>query len=143
MIHNGPPHHSNETYSYAKRMIDVLNRAYNKQYGRKYISVIPVNIYGPHDNFNLEQAHVIPAIIHKCFLAKKNGDSLKLSGSGKPLRQFIYSEDLAILTLYIVQSYEETSPIILSDNENNEHSIKTAADIIRNNFSYNKEIKVL
>ena len=60
MVHNGPPHESNFGYSYAKRMIDVLNRGYSAQHGRKYTSVIPCNVFGPHDNFNLENSHVIP-----------------------------------------------------------------------------------
>ena len=54
MIHNGPPHTSNEGYAYAKRMIDVLNRCYYEEYGLKYTSVIPTNVYGPHDNFNVQ-----------------------------------------------------------------------------------------
>ena len=54
MIHNGPPHSSNEGYAYAKRMIDVMNRCYYEEYGLAYTSVIPTNIYGPHDNFNIQ-----------------------------------------------------------------------------------------
>jgi len=71
MVHLGPPHFSNEGYAYAKRMIDVLNRAYNLEYGCKFTSVIPTNIYGPHDNYNLEDSHVIPGLIHKTYNAKK------------------------------------------------------------------------
>lgn len=60
MIHLGPPHDSNFGYSYAKRMIDVLNRGYAQQCGCTYTSVIPCNVFGPHDNFNMEDGHVIP-----------------------------------------------------------------------------------
>lgn len=73
MVHLGPPHPSNEGYAYAKRMLDVVNRCYNEKVGEtgpKFQSVIPTNIYGPHDNFNLEDGHVIPGLIHKCYLAK-------------------------------------------------------------------------
>jgi GDP-L-fucose synthase len=70
MIHDGPPHQSNEGYAYAKRMIDVQNRLYAEEYGCKFTSVIPTNIYGPNDNFHLEDSHVIPGLIHKCYLAK-------------------------------------------------------------------------
>ena len=73
-IHLGEPHHSNYPYAYAKRMIDIQSRAYKEQYGVNYVSVIPTNIYGPNDNFNLETSHVVQALIHKCYLAKKNND---------------------------------------------------------------------
>merc|ERR1712157_234386 len=87
MVHNGPPHSSNEGYAYAKRMIDVLNRCYNEEYGCKFTSVIPTNIYGKHDNFSIEDGHVIPGLIHKAYLAKKNNTDLTIWGTGKPLRQ--------------------------------------------------------
>ena len=70
-IHLGPPHKSNFGYAYAKRMIDVYNKMYNEQFGLQFTSVIPTNIFGAHDNYNLENAHVIPALIHKCYLAKR------------------------------------------------------------------------
>ncbi len=69
MIHNGPPHESNFGYAYAKRMLDIQNRAFNLQYNCKFTSVIPTNVFGPHDNFNLQDSHVIPGLIHKTFLA--------------------------------------------------------------------------
>jgi GDP-L-fucose synthase len=75
MVHNGPPHSSNAGYAYAKRMIDVMNRAYNDQYKCNFTSIIPTNIYGPHDNYSIEDGHVIPGLIHKTYLAKKNGSS--------------------------------------------------------------------
>merc|ERR1719228_348957 len=97
MVHNGAPHKSNFAYAYAKRMIDVQNHAYNQQFGRKYTSVIPTNIFGPHDNFNVQQGHVIPGLINKAYEAKKNGTAFEIWGTGSPLRQFIYSLDLARL----------------------------------------------
>jgi hypothetical protein len=66
MIHNGPPHPSNEGYAYAKRMIDVVNRCYKEQYGCNFTSVVPTNIFGPHDNFNISDGHVLPGLMHKC-----------------------------------------------------------------------------
>ncbi|XP_064124240.1 GDP-L-fucose synthase isoform X2 [Loxodonta africana] len=90
-IHNGPPHSSNFGYSYAKRMIDVQNRAYFQQYGRTFTAVIPTNVFGPHDNFNIEDGHVLPGLIHKVHLAKSSGSALTVWGTGKPRRQFIYS----------------------------------------------------
>jgi len=114
MIHNGPPHDSNFGYAYAKRMIDVQNQAYKEQFGVKYTSVVPTNIFGPHDNYHLQDSHVIPGLIHKCYLAKKNGTPFIVAGSGTPLRQFIYSRDLAKLFVWVLRDYPEVDPIILS-----------------------------
>lgn len=130
MIHSGPPHDSNFGYAYAKRMIDIQNKAYHDQYGYTYTSVIPTNVFGPFDNWSLEDSHVIPGLIHKCYLAKKNGTKFVVSGSGKPLRQFIYSRDLAKLFIWTIREYNEVDPIILSVGENDEISIKTVAETI-------------
>merc|ERR1719499_1806656 len=136
MIHNGPPHTSNEPYAYAKRMIDVQNRAYHQQYGCMFTSVIPTNIFGLHDNFHLKDSHVIPALIHKCYLAKKEGTDFTCFGSGTPLRQFIYSYDLAKLMIWALESYEGIEPIILSVDESDEISIKDVAESIVKAMSY-------
>ncbi len=127
-IHLGEPHISNYPYAYAKRMADIQLKAYREQYGLNYVSVIPTNIYGPKDNFNLDNGHVIPSLIHKCYLAKKTGDDFKVWGSGKPLREFIYSEDVGRLTEWILENYNEEEPIILSTSE--EVSIKTVVELI-------------
>ncbi|XP_048377040.2 GDP-L-fucose synthase [Stegostoma tigrinum] len=130
MIHNGPPHRSNFGYSYAKRMIDVQNRAYSEQHGRMFTSVIPTNVFGKFDNFNIEDGHVLPGLIHKTYLAQRNGTVLEVWGSGKPKRQFIYSLDLARLFLWVLREYDEIEPIILSVGEEDEVSIKEAAECI-------------
>ncbi len=109
MLHAGPPHASNEAYAHAKRMLEVQSRCYREQHGRNYACVIPTNIYGPHDNFNLDDAHVIPALIHKCYLAKQQGVPLVVAGSGAPLRQFIYSRDLALLLIWTLEHYDATA----------------------------------
>ena len=100
--------------------------AYNQQYGSMFTSVIPTStwlpatlcshsdVFGPHDNYNLTNAHVIPALIHKCYNAKQEGKPLVVGGSGKPLRQFIYSRDLARLMVWAVREYEDVEPLILS-----------------------------
>ena len=67
MIHEGPPHPSNEGYAYSKRMLEVQCRNYNKAYGREYICVVPVNLYGPHDNFSLTDGHLIPMVMHRFY----------------------------------------------------------------------------
>lgn len=130
MIHNGPPHPSNEGYAYAKRMVDVLNRAYHEEYGLLFTSVIPTNIFGLHDNFNLDAGHVIPGLIHKCYMAKKNNSDYVIWGSGKPLRQFIYSHDIAALTIWVVRNYNKVEPLILCPGEEDEVSIKEVALLV-------------
>jgi len=130
MVHNGAPHDSNAGYAYAKRMIDVLNHCYKDQYGLDYTSVIPTNIYGPHDNFSMTDGHVIPGLIHKCYLAKRDGTDFVIWGSGSPLRQFIYSKDLAELTLWALRSYDSIEPIILSVDESAEVTIKEVAELV-------------
>ncbi|KAI6220374.1 GDP-L-fucose synthase [Aphelenchoides fujianensis] len=140
MVHNGPPHDSNFGYAYAKRMIDVLNRGYAQDHGRKYTSIIPCNVFGPHDNYELTNAHVIPALIHKAYNAQRDGTPLHLFGSGKPLRQFIYSIDLAKLILWVTREYNEIDPIILSVDEKDEISIKDAFDAVVKAYDYKGEI---
>lgn len=136
MLHNGPPHNSNDAYAYAKRMLEIHCNAYNEQYNSNFVCIIPTNIYGYYDNFSLKDAHVIPALIHKCYLAKKNGDKFIVCGTGKPLRQFIYSIDLAKLILIVLDHYQEKTPIILSVDEKDETSIAHIARIIAREFNY-------
>ncbi|XP_076844321.1 GDP-L-fucose synthase-like isoform X3 [Brachyhypopomus gauderio] len=143
MIHNGPPHDSNFGYAYAKRMIDVHNRAYFEKYGRRYTAVIPTNVFGPHDNFNIEDGHVLPGLIHKTYKAQmcvEEGTSLQVWGSGRPLRQFIYSLDLARLFLWVLREYDEVDPIILSVGEEDEVSIKDAADAVVRALDFRGEV---
>ena len=127
-IHLGEPHSSNYPYAYAKRMLDIQSSAYKEQYGVNYISVIPTNIYGPKDNFSIDNGHVIPSLIHKCYLAKKLNTDFVVWGSGKPLREFIYSEDVARLTEWALENYNEEEPIIFSTSD--EISVGNVAEMI-------------
>lgn len=127
-IHLGPPHTSNDAYAYSKRMVDVQLRAYREQYGLNYVSVIPTNIYGERDLFDLENGHVVPSLIHRCFLARERGEDLEVWGSGKPLREFIYAEDVARLSEWAVEHYNEPEPIIFSTSE--ETSIKNLVEMV-------------
>lgn len=113
-IHDGPPHPSNFSYAYSKRMLDVQSMAYRKQWGLDYQILIPTNIFGPHDFWNLQDGHVVPSLIHKIFLAKQSGQPLTVWGTGKPLREFVYSGDIAKLALWAIHNYENTKPLILS-----------------------------
>lgn len=143
MVHNGPPHSSNFGYSYAKRMIDVQNKAYHEQHGCQFTSIIPCNVFGPHDNFNIQQGHVIPGLINKAHQAKKNGTAFEIWGTGAPLRQFIYSLDLAKLTVWVMREYQEIEPIILATDEADEVSIKDVAMMVLEASEFKGEVKFL
>ena len=137
MLHNGAPHMSNDAYAYAKRMLQVQCDAYHEQHGRCYKCIVPTNVYGEHDNYNLQDAHVIPALIHKCHLARKNDEPFVVKGTGKPLRQFVYSRDLAAGVLSILESLrdiEETRVII--NGGKYEHSIGDVAREIAGLYDY-------
>ena len=127
-VHLGEPHFSNYPYAYAKRMADIQIRAYREQYGIEYVSVIPTNIYGPHDNFNIETGHVLPSLIHKCYLADKNNTDFVIWGTGKPLREFIFSKDIAKLTEWVLDNYTDEQPIIFSTSD--AVTIKDVVDLI-------------
>jgi GDP-L-fucose synthase len=137
-IHLGPPHTSNNAYAYAKRMTDIQIRAYREQYGLNYKSVIPCNIYGPNDNYDIVNGHVLPSLIHKCYLARENKTPLSIWGSGKPLREFIFSRDVAKLTEWVLGNYNENEPIILSTSE--ENSIREVVDIIVELMNFKGEV---
>ena len=116
-IHNGEPHSSNYAYAYAKRMLEVQSRAYREQYGCNFVTVIPCNIYGPNDNFDLESSHVIPALIHKCYIAKENNTNFEVWGTGQAYREFIYVDDVATIAKWVLLNYNEEEPFIISPNE--------------------------
>lgn len=141
MVHNGPPHPSNEGYAYAKRMIDVANRCYHEQHGSMFTSVIPTNIYGRHDNFHLEDSHVIPGLMHKLYMAKQKGEAFVIRGTGKPLRQFIFSKDLAELMVWTLWGYESVEPIILSPDESADISIGEVARHIADAMDFKGELQ--
>ncbi len=134
-IHLGPPHESNFGYAYAKRMLDVHSRALRKQYGLKYTSVIPNNLYGKNDNFDLENSHVIPAIIRKIWEAKQNNSKVVLWGDGSPLREFTLSDDIAKILIKILESDNDfVTPINIGST--GEYSIKQVAEMICDIIGY-------
>jgi GDP-L-fucose synthase len=137
-IHLGPPHFSNDAYAYAKRMSDIQIRAYREQYGVNYTSVIPTNIYGPNDNFSLTDGHVVPMLIHKLYLAQKEKTDFVVWGSGKPLREFIYSKDIAKLSEWAVDNYNEPEPIIFTNS--NEISIADLVDLLVKEFNFKGKV---
>jgi GDP-L-fucose synthase len=138
-IHLGEPHSSNYPYAYAKRMSDIQIRAYREQYGMKYTSVIPCNIYGPNDNFSLTHGHVIPMLMHKIYQAQQNNSELVIWGDGSPLREFIYSKDVARLAEWAVDNYDEAEPIIFSTSE--EISIAEAVELLVSAFNFKGNVR--
>ena len=127
-IHLGEPHSSNYPYAYAKRMVDVMTRAYRQQYGCNFITVIPNNLFGPNDNYDLESSHVIPAIMRKMHEAKLGNENVILWGDGSPLREFTCSKDLAEILLFLLEHYDEPEPINVGNTQ--EYSIKEVAEMI-------------
>jgi len=129
-LHLGPPHNSNYGYAYAKRMLDIQVKAYNEQFGLNYFNVIPTNVYGINDNFNLESSHVVPALIHKVYLAIKNNQDLVVYGSGIAKREFIFSEDLSKICLLLLEKYKDKDSIIISPSK--QVTIKELVELIVN-----------
>ena len=127
-IHTGEPHHSNYGYAYAKRMLEVQSRAYREQYGCNFVTVIPCNMYGPNDNYDLDSSHVIPALIHKCWEARDQQKDFEVWGTGRPYREFMYSEDIDLIIQWVLENYDESEPLIISPDE--EINIATLAQEI-------------
>ena len=104
----GPLEQTNSAYAVAKIAGIELIRSYRKQFNRKWISLMPTNMYGPNDNFDLESSHVLPALINRFVTATKNGDrSVTLWGTGSPKREFLHVDDLATATLLAVEKYDD------------------------------------
>jgi len=139
-LHLGPPHPSNFGYAYAKRMVDVISRAYRQQHGCNFITAIPNNLYGENDNFDLEDGHVIPAIIRKVWEAKINNNPfIECWGDGSPLREFTYSEDIVKILIFLLENYDEPEPINIGNTE--EYSIKQVVEMICSILEYNGKVK--
>ena len=133
-LHAGAPHDSNAAYAYAKRMLQVQCDAYNNMHGYNYSCIIPTNIYGDNDNYNLENSHVIPGLIHRCYLAKKSDEPFVVRGTGKVLRQFIHAEDLAHATLQLIPHLNKDTVIVAGDQA--EVTIEQVATLIAEQFDY-------
>lgn len=108
----GPLEPTNEAYALAKIAGLKLVEAYKRQYGHDWISAMPTNLYGPGDNYDLENSHVLPALIRKFHEAKKNQkNEVELWGSGAPLREFLHSDDLAAACLHLLESYSGSTAL--------------------------------
>lgn len=137
-IHDGPPHQSNYAYAYAKRMLDVQSRAYREQYGCNFITAVPNNLFGENDNYDLDDSHVMPAIMHKMLRAQQEKTNVSLWGDGSPLREFTYSMDLANILIFLIEHYDEPEPINVGNT--GEHSIREIAELIAAYVDYDGEV---
>jgi GDP-L-fucose synthase len=125
----GYPEETNAPYGLAKKMLLVQAQAYREQYGFNAIYLLPVNLYGPRDNFNLETSHVIPALIRKCVEAKDRGDKEIVAwGTGAPTREFIYAGDAAEGILLAAEKFNGSEPVNLGSGM--EISIKDLIELI-------------
>lgn len=136
---NGYPEETNAPYGLAKKMQLVQAQAYREQYGFNAIYLLPVNLYGPGDNFSLESSHVIPALIKKFVEAKKRGlEKVVVWGTGKPTREFLYVEDAARGVLLATKLYDKVGPVNLGANF--EISIAKLASLIKKYVAYEGKI---
>lgn len=114
----GPLEKTNQAYAIAKIAGVLSCQAYRAQYGSNFISAMPTNLYGPHDNFDLADAHVLPALIRKFHEAKTTGQStVRVWGTGQPRREFMYVEDLAAACWFLMENYEDGVPINVGTGE--------------------------
>lgn len=135
----GPLEPTNEPYAIAKIAGLKLVNAYRKEYGHKWISVMPTNVYGPFDNFDLNSSHVLPALIRKFHDARRESKPyVELWGTGRPLREFIHSDDLASAVIHLLNEYDGDVPINLGTGQ--EVSIKELANLICKTVGYTGEI---
>lgn len=144
MLHQGNPHDSNKGYAHAKRQLEVLCDIYNSQYHREYICVSPVNLYGPNDNFNIEDGHIIPSVMHRMYNSLETQE-FSLYGTGAAWRQFLYSEDFARAIINILMdcsikwgTYNICNTDIYGDIP--QYKIKDVIDLIADNLGFPKNL---
>ncbi|GIV65422.1 MAG: GDP-L-fucose synthase [Bellilinea sp.] len=136
---NGYPEETNAPYGLAKKMLLVQAQAYRQQYGFNAIFLLPVNLYGPRDNFDLESSHVIPALIRKCIEAQESGQKIvEVWGDGSPTREFLYVEDAAEGILLATERYNGPEPVNLGSGF--EISIRDLAELIRRLTGFEGEL---
>jgi GDP-L-fucose synthase len=136
---NGYPEETNAPYGLAKKMLLVQLQAYRQEYGFNGIFLLPVNLYGPGDNFDLETSHVIPAMIRKFLEARERGEQqVVLWGDGSPTREFLYVEDAAKAVVTAAETYDKCDPVNVGSGE--EISIRDLAHMIAETIGFRGEI---
>lgn len=127
-----PPHPSNHGYSYAKRLSGYQTKIIRQLTGNNWITIVPTNVYGPHDNFHPDHSHMIPGIIHRAYNCKQNNEDFVVWGDGSPLRQFIHSKDLAKIILWSIDNWNSDVPFMAVND--NEHSVMDIVKIVAEKF---------
>jgi GDP-L-fucose synthase len=132
---SGPLEPTNEAYAIAKIAGLKMCEAYHRQYGSRFVSVMPTNLYGPNDNFDLENAHVLPAMIRRFHEAKERGaDVVTLWGTGSPRREFLHVDDMADACVFVMQHYEE--PALLNVGWGRDIAIRELAEMVAGVVGY-------
>lgn len=136
---DGYPEETNAPYGVAKKSLLVMGQAYRQQYGLNVVHLMPVNLYGPRDNFDLQASHVIPALIRKCVEAKERGEGrVECWGDGSPTREFLYVEDAAEGLVRGAEAYDGAEPVNLGSGE--EVTIRSLAEMVRGATGYEGEL---
>jgi GDP-L-fucose synthase len=151
----GPLEPTNDAYAMAKIAGITMCRAYNRQYGTRFLAAMPTNLYGPNDNFDLEKSHVLPALIRKFHEAKTGGgDNVVLWGTGTPRREFLHVDDLADACLFLMNLAEETydsllasgpqspAPALINIGSGEEISIRELAILIKEVIGFTGELEL-
>lgn len=132
-----PPHPSNHGYSYAKRLSGYQTKTIRQLTGNNWITIVPTNVYGPHDNFHPDHSHMIPGIINRAYNCKKNNEDFVVWGDGSPLRQFIHSKDLAKIILWSIDNWNNDIPFMAVND--NEHSVMDIVKIVAKKFDIDSD----
>jgi GDP-L-fucose synthase len=131
---------TNEAYAVAKIAGIIMAQSYNKQFGTNFISVMPCNLYGPNDNFDLENSHVVPALLRKTHEAKMAGaKSIEIWGTGAPLREFIHVDDLADACVFLMENYDSSD--LVNIGAGTDPSIRELALLIKEVVGFDGEIR--
>ncbi len=139
MMWDGYPQRTSAPHAIAKKVASVQSEAYRRQYGFNSIVLLPGNLYGPHDNFNLNDAHVIPSLIRKFFEAKRDeSPRVEVWGTGAPVRDFVYAQDAAEAIVLALEKYE--GPDIINISSGTETSVKDLVGLITELIDYKGEI---
>ena len=136
-IDKGKPHNTNYGYSYAKRLSGYETKIFRNVLNKNWFSVIPTNLYGRHDNFNLETSHLIAGMIHRAYLSKINNEKFVIWGDGEQLRQFVHSDDLADLILWSLENWKSEEHCMLINET--EISVLEIANLIKKKFEFNDD----
>jgi len=137
-IYLGDPDSSNYGYSYAKRLLNIKTNYYSKVLNKNWLSVVSTNLYGINDNFHINNSHIIPALIRKAHDSAVTGEKLEIWGDGTPLRQFLFSDDLADIIIWAIDNWDYDPPLMAINEK--EYSISEVVEIICKRFNISQNM---